>query len=493
VSLNERRRLLREASRAKMRAMRLRSLGDESEQAEAIKLLRDAAQLEVEALNATPEPSDEEHAGARIEACGLYLEAHDPVRALEQWRLLPRWAFTSSAGAAMLSKLQPPFSIAMANFSEAWRSLKKTVDAVPALQDISFTKLRSLTEVYPGVAELWWALSKRADVTMEALQARERMLALNPSLQDEKFAELAWRHIEDLFVRRIRIEMQSEQRNGGVFLTAVGRISTAIGEWIKEFVETTFGEEAEFLPSSATPGSFILTLAAEGVPPTAIEELDRALASRAADAEDRRLSELLALLLDSGIKLVVSTVPLGGEKPSAAHGKLVIDAKRRRTLLDVADAAALKSIDSNDIPQADHLDRVFRIVELMAQRIAIDAETLDITPRQVNYYKRATKILGFLTEAGELTASGRLIARLDEAERLKATVVHFESSACGDAWIRWSGGRTLLDVEPCTAFNFLQDSVPNLNEETAARRAGTLQAWYRTLQPHHYALLREEE
>lgn len=94
---------------------------------------------------------------------------------------------------------------------------------------------------------------------------------------------------------------------------------------------------------------------------------------------------------------------------------------------------------------------------------------------------------GDVAESDEITAAGRLIARLDPDDRLSATVVHFESSICGDAWIQWSKGKTLRDVNPETAFAFLQDSVPGLNKRTAERRAHTLVVWYEALIEHHYA------
>ena len=71
-------------------------------------------------------------------------------------------------------------------------------------------------------------------------------------------------------------------------------------------------------------------------------------------------------------------------------------------------------------------------------------------------------------------------------ERLRAASLWFESSTCGDAWIRWSGGATLLDVAPHTAADFLRASAPGLSRDTADRRAQTLASWHRALSPHHY-------
>jgi hypothetical protein len=105
----------------------------------------------------------------------------------------------------------------------------------------------------------------------------------------------------------------------------------------------------------------------------------------------------------------------------------------------------------------------------------------------VGYYRRAAKILGLIDEDSDVTPAGRLIARLSPDDRLRTTVVHFESSLCGDAWIRWSQGNTLKDVDPETAFEFLRARVPSLSEDTAKRRAQTLSAWHHDLIEHHYA------
>lgn len=144
-------------------------------------------------------------------------------------------------------------------------------------------------------------------------------------------------------------------------------------------------------------------------------------------------------------------------------------------------------LESRDIPQADDLDQVLQVVTGIAFGQEAHAESLGPTPRRVAYHRRAAQILGLLSESNELTVAGRQIARLDAGERLRATVVYFESSRVGDAWIRWSGGRTLLDVDPEKAYDFLRESTPDLSDATARRRAQTLVVWHRALVKHHYA------
>ena len=487
VSSNERDRLLREASALKMRAMRLRTLGDADDQWEATVLFREAARKDLAALAALQRAPEQEEAGARIEACGLFLEGHDPVRAAEEWARLPRWVFSTEDGAAMLEKLKPLYDEVLGKFSGAWRRLAKSPGSVPEPGEISEEQIRRLLEDHPGVAELWWALSVRATSEEEAHVARAKVGQLEPSWSDDAAARSSWERAHHLVLRTLTIEMRAEGPDDSLALDSVSRVVAKFGELISGFVDRAFGGSVKLIPSGARTGSFILDVAVQGLPPHALDELNDALTGAAERVDAGVLGELLALLQQNRIRLTASLVPVEPGPRGASPTKLVIDAKRRKALIKAAEAAALRTIDSNNVPQANDLERVFRIVEMVARQEALDADVLEITPRQVGYYRRATKILGFLTESDELTAAGRLITRLGSEDRLRATVVHFESSICGDAWIRWSKGKTLLDVEPETVTDFLRDSVPGLSKITAARRAQTLIRWHSVLVEHHYA------
>jgi hypothetical protein len=125
-------------------------------------------------------------------------------------------------------------------------------------------------------------------------------------------------------------------------------------------------------------------------------------------------------------------------------------------------------------------------VKQLSEQKDLSALDLKIRSRDHAYYVSAAQILGLLTESGEVTSAGRAIARVGTAEQLRATVVHFESSVCGKAWIEWSKGRTLLDVSPDTAFDFIKANVLDLGQDTARRRASTLTTWHKTLIPYHY-------
>ncbi len=474
--------LLREASVLKMRATRLRALGDVDEQWQSVVLLHHAAQKELAALAALKSPSEQDQMGARIEACGLFLDAKDPVRAAEQWRLLPPSVFTSNSNAMLLEEVQQRYETLVGAFTHAWRSLKGT-PGVPEVSSLRVEQLRSLTTKYPGVAELWWALSRNAQDST----ARDRMLELSPSLAKEEAAKAAWERVEEVLVRKFTLTMKAEKQGIALPLELVNRIADAFGAVLSDFAERTFGAQVELLPTGSRIGSYIVDIAAQGLPPYALHELIRELALAEKRIDIERLVELLALLQQNSVKLTVAEVPQSErtarlEEPAT----LVIDQGKRTQLIEAAEAASLRNVDSRDVPQADNLERVFHMVEMAVMHKPFDAEILGITPRQVLYYRRAAQILGLLTESDEVTAAGRLIARLSPEDRLRASVVHFESSRCGDAWIQWSQGRTLLDVDPDSAYKFLRECVPGLSENTAARRVKTLNSWHRILCTYHY-------
>lgn len=487
MTTSEHDRLRREASGLKVHAMRLRALGDEQDQWDAILLLHEAARKELAALAQIPQPSEHEQTSARVEACGLFLDADDPVRAGAEWARLPRWAFTSEAGTLMLVRLKPAYVSKFSAFSKAWRATQEQPGRAPNVHGLRIDKLHALVNEYPGVAEFWWALSSKESDGEKARAAREKMRQLDSRLEAQDSAEAAWECIGQVLASKLKLALHAERRGSVLVLDLVGRIQSAFSDLLDGFSEKIFGDSVDLIPQGATLGSFILDISAHGLRPYALEELDNALINSPEFVDARKLVELAELLSQNGIRLTVSVADSVSNAGESSSPVLVIDTRRGRELLKAVEPASLRAIDSADIPQADDLDRVFDIVERIARHEEVSAETIGITKRQVDYYRRATKILGLVADSDELTAAGRLIARLGVDDRLRTTVVYFESSICGDAWIRWSDGKTLRDVKPETALDFLLASVPGLSKDTARRRAVTLSAWYRILIKYHYA------
>jgi hypothetical protein len=369
---------------------------------------------------------------------------------------------------------------------DSWRRLGGAFGDPPDLQKIQRKQITALLDSYQGVAELWWALSIITNNETEATVARTRAIELEPSFSNEAEARRAWNRIHDVFLRRISVAMVAERGDDVLVLDLVSRIATKLGDLLGGFIDRAFGITVELVPCGAARGSFILDIIAQGLPPYALEALDEALRTAPERVDAGVLRQLLALLQQNGVRLTVSLAS-GESSKGAPPTQLMIDARRRKTMLKSAEDAALRTIDSRDIPQANDLDRVFQVVEMVSNHEALDPDRLGITPRQVSYYRRAAMILGFLSESDELTPAGKQMARLSAAERLRVTVVHFESCVCGNAWIQWSGKKTLREVQPESATEFLRRCVPGLSDYTAARRAQTLIAWYRALADYHYS------
>jgi hypothetical protein len=138
-------------------------------------------------------------------------------------------------------------------------------------------------------------------------------------------------------------------------------------------------------------------------------------------------------------------------------------------------------LHGDNIPQANDVAKVFRVVELATRGTSITPRLLSVVPRQVDYYKHAARVLGFLDEDGTPTSVGRRLASSDESIRLALFRTQFERSACGAAWVRWSRGRSLADVEPESAEQFVT-TTSDLDATTAERRAQTLRVWLGAIQ-----------
>ncbi|EPB7271976.1 MULTISPECIES: DUF6575 domain-containing protein [Klebsiella] len=147
---------------------------------------------------------------------------------------------------------------------------------------------------------------------------------------------------------------------------------------------------------------------------------------------------------------------------------------------------SLEYISSIRVPQANDIDKVFQIVDLIWQKEIINAEILNVEPRHVSYYKHATRILDFVKSDGSLTSLGQKIALTsDKNKRMSITAKAFEESDCGWAWINWSDVTEIKDVDPDKATIFLRERCPSLTGTTVKRRADTLTSWYNKLVPYY--------
>jgi hypothetical protein len=214
------------------------------------------------------------------------------------------------------------------------------------------------------------------------------------------------------------------------------------------------------------------------------EALSRVFSAQATQAQFGSMSGLLKTVDLDGIDV---TVELAGPAGIVRQVRLNTETARERAST-MASQTQLRSVD---VPQANELDRVFRIVELLAAGRPVDVMGLrlgrdldDIDPRQVAYYRHAARILGLIDsyEFMGLTPAGSQIAALDDTKaRLVRAAVLFELSALGQAWLDWAGKHSIMELEPCTAAIFL-NARTEVGGATIGRRASTLHRWLTAFQ-----------
>lgn len=273
-------------------------------------------------------------------------------------------------------------------------------------------------------------------------------------------------------------------------LLSSGSVLTAIGDLFERLFENLYGLQPILNLLIAKPGSLMIENEVlcdiSGTRPDLSLLKERLTQPLAADAKHWRT--LLSVLAEHDLDLYVA---LSAENTSV--NEIVLDKKGQESIarqmkkaLQERPAMADVSLNSDDIPQADSLERLFLLVDVIASGLPVDSPSLgDVSPRQILYYKAAARILGWM-EDDFLTPAGRQISRLAQDERLKVFAVHFESTALATAWIQWSDGQTLLDVVPGTARQFLLEKVHSLSAVTAGRRASTLESWLAAAKKNHY-------
>ncbi|MEZ4294746.1 MAG: hypothetical protein R3B70_07195 [Polyangiaceae bacterium] len=143
---------------------------------------------------------------------------------------------------------------------------------------------------------------------------------------------------------------------------------------------------------------------------------------------------------------------------------------------------ANRTLTSIEIPQADSLENVRRVVDAIASgassRKEISDKT-DISVRHIDYAIHAAKSLGLLAQGDALSTSGTGSA-LAATERGSAEErEQFHAAIKANEVIQMLAPDLLDDAAPAkaTLTERIQKACPDLSEATAARRAQTLLAW----------------
>jgi hypothetical protein len=144
---------------------------------------------------------------------------------------------------------------------------------------------------------------------------------------------------------------------------------------------------------------------------------------------------------------------------------------------------ARRRLESKDIPQADSLENVRRIVDAVVDGLRTKAEVSErtgINPRHVLYGLHTARVLGFVVEdeGGGFSATepGKSLHTLapngtEELDRFRAAI--------GDSEIIAAIAPQLLSMKPPAQYVITQKIVKatGLSDSTAGRRAQTLVSW----------------
>jgi hypothetical protein len=140
-------------------------------------------------------------------------------------------------------------------------------------------------------------------------------------------------------------------------------------------------------------------------------------------------------------------------------------------------------LGSQDVPQANKVERVLDLTLTVVNGVEPTAEELGLHQRDVRYYAHAAFVMGLLDRDGHPTPIGEAFAAMHPDRYLARLSLAFAESRVGRRWVAWAGVRHLADLEPASAETFLREA-SLLAKSTAKRRAATLQAWQETLGPH---------
>jgi hypothetical protein len=272
-------------------------------------------------------------------------------------------------------------------------------------------------------------------------------------------------------------------------------VTHVLGLWREVFsnVMESFNVVGDLTPIDAGVGSFRVTLRVDDPEITGrvVDKIRRALAVTSVEATVEQITEFeleisdLAKLLEA---LEQHAVRLEIELAATARSLILSPDQRGAAERATRTVRQRRRLDTGSVPQADNIERVFRLLELKRANTEVTPYTLEVVPRQVAYYKQACRLLGYLNNDNELTTAGSQLLGLNHEDRLRTTSVQFEQSECGFAWIRWSGVTNLTEIDASTAAQFLREA-SLLGETTAPRRAGTLRSWHGALVPFHYKRL----
>ena len=247
----------------------------------------------------------------------------------------------------------------------------------------------------------------------------------------------------------------------------------------------------KIVPVSARPGSFIVDFNSSrfNMIEKPLTELTKRIRSRIPIGDfikENRipLQALEKLFLHiSNENLVIDIKNLNSDDELFKINKLDTDFYLKEiSLLSACD------LSSWQVPQANNLLNVFKLVENYWSNGFLDKNTIELSDRHVRYYNDAARLLGFISATGSVTSLGQQLLTAPDELKLSITAKCFENSHCGWTWIVWSGVNNFSEIDPTTAYKFLKECALTLSDKTIVRRANTLRKWCNFLQEHYKIL-----
>jgi hypothetical protein len=257
--------------------------------------------------------------------------------------------------------------------------------------------------------------------------------------------------------------------------------SVAAG-WGK-LVQSGLNESPIAVDASANPLEFVLQTDAGPKLPDLLHRLQALIASPTPEQIQTSLPpqecKLLALLLETlhTDKLTLS-IKLDVNSASPA---LVLSHSVTKALRAALNDFNQRRVGPADVPQADDLNKLFRMLELIKAGESNLSYLLELSPRHMSYYRQAARILDLLGLNDAITSRGDYLVSLSHlVERYEIAMMLFESSPVGLAWLRYGDAQTAMDLEPESSTDFLNAQSTDLSAATIGRRAQTLRYWVQT-------------
>lgn len=273
-------------------------------------------------------------------------------------------------------------------------------------------------------------------------------------------------------------------------LKGVSRVFECFNDFYSSILRAV-DEKDLMRPISGRPGSFVLSFQAEKMQQIEplLQELNALLLARGdIIGFIKRKSidvQMLSALFDS-VKETSSSFDLKNNYTD--ESVLVVRKSDAEFYSDQLAKMSAQVVGGYQVPQANLIDQIFKIVELKWQDKHLDLVSTGLDERHILYYIHAAKILGFLNERGGVSALGQQLAESEYGKRLRIAARSFEASHCGWAWIQWSQVKNLTEIDPGTAEQFLNEMCLSLSSKTKKRRASTLRQWYEVLKPAYREL-----